>query len=252
MRSIDATYFNLVSQYWINFYMNRYAGDLAINQPTPEPSIEPTIVATTPTPTPEANQSITPAPTPTPILIQGQTESPTPTLIPTTNNPVVTPTPTTVTVPTPTPTITPSNVAPTIGTQPTAIPTPTPLPTATPVPTPTPTPTTPPLNCFHGIEISLASYSDSGNPGDTIGNTLILTNLNPSGCGPTALLGISRAHPTQPMTMTFSSQSVSIPANQTVQVPFTLNLLPGANPGYYLYQIWVAGFGPLNGYVTVN
>lgn len=79
MRSIDAPYFNLATQKYLNDALDYYAGPFSVS-PTPTPEPTPT---TSPTPTPSLTPTLTPTPTPTP------TNTPTPTPIPDTTPPTV-------------------------------------------------------------------------------------------------------------------------------------------------------------------
>ncbi len=103
-------------------------------------------------------------------------------------------------------------------------------------PTNTPTPT--PVNCFQGWSQSLGSTSLSGNAGDTINETLTVTNNNPASCG-SAQFVISYAYPTGWIINGLMPPSVILNGGEskTFQIPITIS--SGAQVQDYLLQFWV-------------
>lgn len=115
-------------------------------------------------------------------------------------------------------------------------------------PTNTPTPT--PVTCTHGWTNSLGSTSMSGNPGDTINQTISITNNNPASCG-SVLFTISYSYPTG-WTITNLPPSVSIAGGETKTIPFTIKISPQAQQNDYTLQYWIlSGSAPMNSTVHV-
>lgn len=115
-------------------------------------------------------------------------------------------------------------------------------------PTSTPTPT--PASCTQGWSNSLGSTNLSGNAGDTLNQTLTITNKNPASCG-SATFTISYATPASWVTLGLST-SVSIPSGQTKIIPFTIFITTGAQIGDYITQYWVNSGGlPVNATIHV-
>lgn len=116
-------------------------------------------------------------------------------------------------------------------------------------PTNTPTPT--PINCFHAWSNSLGSTSMSGNAGDTLNQTLTITNNNPASCG-SALFAISYAYPSGWLINGLQPPSVSVAGGQTVTLPITIGISTGAQIQDYTTQFWVnSGNNPLNATIHV-
>lgn len=103
-------------------------------------------------------------------------------------------------------------------------------------PTNTPTPT--PVNCFQGWSQSLGSVSMSGNAGDTVNETLTVTNNNPASCG-SAQFVISYGYPSGWIINGLMPPSVTLGGGEskTFQIPVTIST--GAQVQDYLLQFWV-------------
>lgn len=116
-------------------------------------------------------------------------------------------------------------------------------------PTNTPTPT--PINCFQGWTNTLGSTSMSGNAGDTLNQTLTITNNNPPSCG-SALFGISYAYPSGWIINGLQPPSVTLAGGETKTLPITIGISSGAQVQDYGLQFWVNSGGlPMNATVHV-
>jgi prepilin-type N-terminal cleavage/methylation domain-containing protein len=115
-------------------------------------------------------------------------------------------------------------------------------------PTSTPTPT--PISCTQPWTQSLGSTSMSGNAGDTLNQTLTITNNNAPTCG-FGTFAISYSQPSGTTTLNLPP-SVSLTGGQSVTIPFTITMSTGAQIGDYLFQYWINSGGlPLNATIHV-
>ncbi len=130
------------------------------------------------------------------------------------------------------------------------LPTLTPTPLKSPTPTPTMTPTSPPINCTQGWSSNLGSTSLSGNAGDTVSQSITITNNNSSSCG-SALFTISYGYPSG-WTINNLPASVTLVGGETKTIPFTITINPQAQAGDYTTQFWIlSGSQPMNGTIHV-
>lgn len=107
-------------------------------------------------------------------------------------------------------------------------------------PTNTPTPT--PISCTHAWSQSLGSTSLSGNAGDTLNESITLTNNNPPSCG-SALFVISYAYPSGWIINGLQPPSISVAGGETKTLPITISISTGALVQDYLLQFWVNNGG---------
>ncbi len=115
-------------------------------------------------------------------------------------------------------------------------------------PTNTPTPT--PITCTNGWSNSLGSTSMSGNPGDTLNQTITITNNNPSSCG-SVLYTISYSYPSG-WTIANLPASVTVNGGETKTIPFTIKISPQAVQNDYTLQYWIlSGSQPMNSTIHV-
>ncbi|MGE5041914.1 MAG: prepilin-type N-terminal cleavage/methylation domain-containing protein [Candidatus Levyibacteriota bacterium] len=115
-------------------------------------------------------------------------------------------------------------------------------------PTNTPTPT--PISCTQGWTKSLGSASMSGNGGDTINQSLTITNNNPAGCG-SAVFTISYSEPSGWTTLSLPP-SITLSGGQSTTIPFTITISTGALVGDYTTQYWInSGDTPVNATIHV-
>jgi len=114
-------------------------------------------------------------------------------------------------------------------------------------PTNTPTPT--PIVCSNPWSQSLGNTTLSGNAGDTLNQTLTITNNNSSACG-SAVFTISYSEPAGFVTNSLPP-SVTLAGGQSTTIPFTITISTGAQVQSYETQYWIdSGSNPLN--TTIN
>lgn len=114
-------------------------------------------------------------------------------------------------------------------------------------PTNTPTPT--PVSCTQGWSKSLGSTSMSGRAGDTLNQTLTITNNNPESCS-SAVFAISYSQPSGFTTLNLPP-SVTLSGGQSITIPFTVTISTGAQIGSYITQYWVNGGFPVDATIQV-
>lgn len=115
-------------------------------------------------------------------------------------------------------------------------------------PTNTPTPT--PVTCTNGWSNSLGSTSMSGNPGDTLNQTITITNNNAPSCG-SVLYTISYSYPSGWSVINLPA-SVTVTGGETKTIPFSIKISPQAQQNDYIMQYWVlSGSQPMNSTIHV-
>lgn len=116
-------------------------------------------------------------------------------------------------------------------------------------PTNTPTPT--PIICSNPWSQSLGNTTLSGNAGDTLNQTITITNNNSTACG-SAIFTISYSEPGGFVTNNLPP-SVTLAGGQSTTIPFTITISTGAQIQSYETQYWIdSGGAPLNATINVT
>ena len=96
---------------------------------------------------------------------------------------------------------------------------------------------TPP--CVTSLALSVEKPTNTGAPGQTISNTLYVTNNSSSSCGPAT---ISQTYPLL-LTPVLSSNSVTVNPGETASVPFTVAISNNTVANSYDHYLWLSNYG---------